>query len=74
MEAEMKQIKTIHVPNIGCDGCVRTIQNEVGSIPGVTKVVADLDTKTVVIEWTEPADWEQINDRLVEIDYAPEMA
>lgn len=68
----MKEIKTFRVPNIGCDGCVRTIQNEVATISGVTKVVADLDTKTVVVEWEPPADWQQIENKLVEIDYAPE--
>jgi copper chaperone len=65
----MKEIKTFNVPNIGCDGCVRTIQNEVGELPGVTKVVADLDTRTVVIEWDAPATRQQVEAKLREIDY-----
>jgi copper chaperone len=69
----MKQIKTIHVPNIGCEGCVNTIQTEVRRLPGVTNVVADLATKSVVIEWMEPATWDQIERKLTEIDYAPGM-
>lgn len=68
----MKEIKTFHVPNIGCEGCVRTIQQAIGEVPGVTKVIADLGTKTVVVEWEPPADWPQIESRLREIDYAPE--
>ena len=65
----MKEMKTFNVPNIGCDGCVRTIQNEVAEVPGVRKVVADLGTKTVVIEWEEPATLAMIEDKLREIDY-----
>ncbi|MFO7323092.1 MAG: heavy-metal-associated domain-containing protein [Chloroflexota bacterium] len=69
----MKEVKTFRVPNIGCDGCVRTIQNELAEIPGVTKVIADRDTKTVVVEWEPPADWPQIEAKLREIDYAPDV-
>ena len=65
----MKEIKTFHVPNIGCDGCVRTIQNEVADLAGVTNVVADLETKTVVVEWHTPATRSQVESRLAEIDY-----
>jgi copper chaperone CopZ len=68
----MAEVKTFRVPNIGCAGCVRTIQNEVADVPGVTNVVADLGTKTVVVEWQSPADWSQIKHKLEEIDYAPE--
>lgn len=68
----MKEMKTFRVPNIGCAGCVRTIQNEVAEIAGVRNVVADLATKTVVVEWQDPADWPQIESKLKEIDYAPE--
>jgi copper chaperone CopZ len=65
----MKEIKTFHVPNIGCDGCVRTIQNEIADLAGVTNVVADLGTKTVVVEWDSPATRAQVESRLAEIDY-----
>jgi copper chaperone CopZ len=45
---------------------------EVGDIPGVTRVKADLDSKQVFVEWDEPATWEQIQKTLVEINYPPE--
>ena len=38
--------KTFQVPNIGCDGCVRTIKNEVSLISGVKLVNAEVSTKT----------------------------
>lgn len=63
--------KTFQVPNIGCDGCVRTIKNEVSEIPGVQQVDAAVETKTVTVEWNEPATWQKIVDTLKEIDYAP---
>ncbi|MCS7055141.1 MAG: heavy-metal-associated domain-containing protein [Thermoflexales bacterium] len=63
---------TIRVPNIGCDGCVRAIRSELGEIPGVAAVQADLATKTVTVTWAEPADWRAIREKLIEINYPPE--
>lgn len=63
--------KTFTVPNIGCNGCVRTIQSEVSELAGVKKVEGAVDTKMVTVEWDAPATWEQILATLTEIDYAP---
>jgi len=63
--------KTFNVPNIGCDGCVRTIKTEVGQIPGVKRVDGVVSSKTVTVEWGDPATWKQIAEKLAEIDYAP---
>jgi copper chaperone len=64
--------KTVHVPNIGCGGCVRTIQNEVAQVPGVKSVKADLSTKMVTITWEGGVTWDAIKAKLVEIEYPPE--
>ena len=66
--------KTFQVPNIGCDGCVRTIKNEVGQISGVKMVDGMVDSKTVTVEWDTPATWQQIESALTEIEYAPAPA
>jgi copper chaperone CopZ len=66
--------KTFKVPNIGCDGCVSTIKNELGQLAGVTRVDADRDTKVVTVQWQPPASWQEIESHLTEIDYAPELA
>ncbi|MBZ0282271.1 MAG: cation transporter [Anaerolineae bacterium] len=66
--------KTFQVPNIGCDGCVRTIKTEVSQISGVKIVNAAVDTKMVTVEWDTPATWVQIENTLKEIDYAPATA
>lgn len=65
------ETRTFKVPNIGCDGCVRTINNEVSQLAGVQQVEADKNTRMVKVVWNSPASWEQIAGRLVEIDYAP---
>ncbi|MCS6871275.1 MAG: heavy-metal-associated domain-containing protein [Anaerolineae bacterium] len=63
--------KTVIVPNIRCGHCVRTIQNEVSEIEGVQRVQADEQTRQVTVEWDAPATWEQIEAKLVEINYPP---
>ncbi|MBC7812595.1 MAG: heavy-metal-associated domain-containing protein [Burkholderiales bacterium] len=63
--------KTFVVPNIGCDGCVRTIQNELGEINGVQEVIGDVDSKTVTVKWDDPANWQKIVNVLQEIEYEP---
>jgi copper chaperone CopZ len=65
------QTKTVSIPGIHCGHCVMTVQNEVSQIPGVTRVKASLENKNAVIEWDDPANWEQIKGVLVEIDYPP---
>ncbi len=63
--------KTFQVPAIGCDGCVRTIKNELSELNGVASVDGVVDTKTVTIEYDDPATWDQIVGTLVEIEYPP---
>jgi copper chaperone len=63
--------KTFQVPAIGCDGCVRTIKNEVSQITGVKAVDGVVASKTVTVQWDAPATWEQIKATLTEIEYAP---
>lgn len=63
--------KTFQVPNIGCDGCIKTIKNEVSQIPGVEGVDGDTATKIITVKWSNPANWQQIKVKLEEIEYAP---
>ena len=66
------QTKTFKVPNISCAHCVHTIQNEVGELDGVKRVVAAEDTKLVTVEWEEPPlTWNTIEALLQEINYPP---
>ncbi len=63
--------KTFNVPNIGCDGCVRSVKNAVNDVPGAEFVTGDETTKVVTVKWQAPANWTQIAEALKEIDYAP---
>ena len=60
---------TYQIPNISCGHCVNTIQNELSELEGVKKVVATLETKSVLIEFGPPATPEAIKEVLAEIDY-----
>lgn len=66
--------KTFEVPNIGCDGCVTSIKNELKGVPGVRLVEGNPTTRIVTVQWTDPASWTKIVDVLKEIDYAPAEA
>lgn len=66
--------KTFQVPNISCNHCVMTIQREVGNLKGVQSVKANAATKTVTVEWDEPASWDGIKALLTEINYPPAEA
>ena len=62
--------KTFTVPNIGCDGCIRTIKHELSEVAGVKHVAADVTSKVVTVQWDAPATWAEITAKLAEIDYA----
>ena len=59
---------TYNVPNISCGHCVRTIQNELVELDGVTDVRADAETKQVVIAFETPATEDAIKTLLADIN------
>ena len=63
--------RTFTVPNISCGHCTNTIETEVGELDGVQSVSADVDSKQVTVEWTEPATWDDIESLLKEIEFPP---
>ena len=63
---------TYTVPAMHCDNCTRTIELEVGELPGVQSVNADLGTKKVQIAFDTPASEESIKALLAEINYPAE--
>jgi copper chaperone CopZ len=60
---------TFNVPNISCGHCVSAIESELSEMTGVTSVKADADTKTVTVQWDNPASIERIRSTLSEINY-----
>ena len=61
--------ETFSIPNISCGHCTMTIQNELGELPGVSKVESSVEAKTVTVEWDDPASREKILATLKEINY-----
>jgi copper chaperone CopZ len=61
--------KTFTVPNISCGHCVHTVEMELGDLAGVQSVKAEEATKFVTVAWDSPANWEQIQQTLIEINY-----
>ena len=57
------------VPAIHCMHCTHTIELEVGELPGVLSVKADMETKNVTITYDVPASEQQIKTKLAEIEY-----
>lgn len=63
--------KTFVVPNIGCNGCVTSIVNELSELAGVSSVHGELATKEINVEWDRPTEWADILAALVAIEYPP---
>lgn len=66
-------IISYHIPAIHCGHCVHTIEMEIGELEGVENVKADEKTKTVEIEFHEPANEDLIIGTLGAIGYPPEI-
>ena len=64
----MNQVK-YEIPNISCGHCVNSIQTELNKFPGITGVWADQETKSVEIEFEDPATEETIKTLLDSINY-----
>jgi copper chaperone len=63
---------TYNIPAIHCSHCTHTIEMEVGELPGVQIVKANLDSKKVQITFDTPASEEKIKALLAEIEYPVE--
>jgi len=59
------------IPNISCKHCIHTIKMELSEISGVSKVEADLDSKSVTVNYDAPATEQEIKNALTEINYPP---
>ena len=60
------------VPSIHCRHCVKTIEMEMGKVKGVSRVKADLNSKTVEVDFGTPASEEIVVATLRELNYPPE--
>ena len=67
------QQKTIHIPNMSCEHCVRTIKSELSDLDFVQKVDISLDNKQATIYYSSEDKWNQIVAVLDEINYPPAL-
>lgn len=64
---------TLHVPNISCGHCVKTIERVVlDDVPGVATVTGDHAAKNVTITYAAPATLDAIVATMAEWNYAPD--
>ena len=61
--------QTFTIPHISSPHCVMTIKEEVGDLFGVRSVEGDAESKTITVEWENPADSEIIKIVLENINY-----
>lgn len=61
--------QTFTIPNISCGHCVMTIKNELSELEGVAKVEGNPDSKSITVEWKDPASLNKIKETLKEINY-----
>ena len=64
--------KTVKIPRISCGHCIRTIETELKELDHIVTAKAEINTKTLTVEWQEPQNWENIKKLLEEINYPPE--
>ncbi len=61
--------KTLKVPNISCEHCIRTIKREVGALPGVSGVEGDVETQEVTVVYDGERTLGKAIETLKEIGY-----
>lgn len=62
--------RTVSVPAISCGHCVKTIEREVGELPGVDEVSSSQESRSVTVRWDESrTSWEAVTALLDEIGY-----
>jgi len=63
--------KTLKVPNISCEHCIKTIKREVGVLPGISSVEGEVETKEVTVVYEGEGALERAIETLKEIGYPP---
>lgn len=61
--------ETIVVANLKCNGCAKTVTNELTSLSGVEAVQVNLDEDSIAVSYAEEAVRERIINRLHKLGY-----
>ncbi|MEQ8671570.1 MAG: cation transporter [Aggregatilineales bacterium] len=66
------QSKSFHIYQVHSQEEVDHITDALNRIPGVKSTTGDFETKIFAIQWSDPAEWKDIENAIVELDYTPE--
>lgn len=64
--------KTFMIPSM-MPSDAEIIETEVGQISGVRQVLVDEPTHSITVTWAEPAVWDEIERRLLELNFTPDL-
>ncbi len=64
--------KTFRVPNIFGDVDADVVENTLRQTPGVGEVEIQPESKLVAVEWSAPASWDELRDKLRLLGYVTE--
>lgn len=65
----MTNKKIVHIPEMGGLASLYELKERLQNLDGFVDVKVDITTKKARFIWNEPANWDQIADKLNEIGY-----
>ena len=60
---------TYYIQGMTCEGCVKSVQEELSKLKGVDRVEVDLDTQTAVLNSEQKIPFEQVEKQLASTNY-----
>lgn len=60
---------TIHIQNLKCGGCAKTITSKVSTLPNITNVTIDLESSTVSFNYSDFNDAVLVKEKLKSLGY-----
>ena len=63
--------KTLTIPTISCEHCLKSIERELTFVDGVDYVQGNIDSKAVMVEYRDGASLDEARTSLSEAGYAP---
>ncbi len=66
------EIKNFQIPAVHSETEVSQIVTAIRAVPGVMQVTGDRATKIFIVEWKDPATWDDIHHTIEHIGYTPQ--
>jgi hypothetical protein len=65
--------KTFQVPGLVSEQDFSILENALRQAAGVSRVDVERPTKEFTVEWSDPADWDELERIMTDLGYVPEM-